>query len=217
MKIRASVFVGSNSVPGSLADMASSAVPRSCPSVVAGSSSRGNRRVTKMRSSPKGSPSAMASMASTWPGSVINIAASVCVASRNRCSPCRVWFKPTIAGTRQRGPAEGEEVVGRVVEQNGDVWWRAARAAPSGTGWPTGTTRPRTRRESRSDRRTGGPASVRSSDHPGCAAGSPKWTGPAGRPARAQGSIVGSPRTSARSVRHIPDTNVRDPHLTAAS
>ena len=80
----------------------------------------GRRRTPRARprgveptSSTGGSRSAIGASSARCPGSVMTRPQWVCSMSRSRCSPRRVWLRPTIAGAGERRAAEREEVLGR--------------------------------------------------------------------------------------------------------
>ncbi len=90
--------------------------------------------------------------------------------------------EPDDRRTRQRGAAEREEIVGRVVEQHPDVQRPAGRARGRERAGPSATPRRRTRRASTRGRRTSPPADRGWSRRWRCgAAARPRWA-PASAP-----------------------------------
>ena len=125
VKISAQIASTSGSRPGSSLGIAASASSSDAPSVGGGIVGVGEAR---RRRGPAAAASAIGASSASWRGSVITSPQCVCSMSRSRCSLAPGVVQPDDRGAEQRGAAEREEVVGRVVEQHGDVA-RAVRAA----------------------------------------------------------------------------------------
>ena len=164
VKISAQRVSGPGSSPGSVGvDRRSSAASRSDSAGIAGAPGPGSRRRDRSGATAPPAGHGVArrrggSSSARWPrlgDQQVDVGVGEVA---QQVLALRVWFRPDDGGAGERGAAEGEQVVGRVVEQHADVQRPVAGAggpARPGTGAPTGTTRRRTRRGSTVARRSG--------------------------------------------------------------
>ena len=159
----------------------------------------------RLDTSTGGSSPAIGASSASWRGSVITSPQSVCSMSRSRCSPRRVWLRPTTAAPASAGAAEREEVLGRVVEQHRDVRRPARAAAGRGRGCAHRHDSATYSRASTCGRRTGSRARRRTRSRCGAAA----------RPRSARGAAPGRARGADGSA-NLTSASLYDGRLAAA-